>query len=71
MERRSCPGCGKMKRFGWCPRSEDFIVNCPKCRNLAGISAGECKKCGEKITGEVQCSCGERTEIGRWELIKK
>ena len=71
MERRNCPGCGKMKRFGWCARSEDFIVNCPKCRNLVGISAGVCKKCGEKINDEVQCSCGERTEIGRWELIKK
>lgn len=71
MEKRSCPSCGKMKRFGWCPRSEDFIVNCPNCRNLVGISAGECKKCGEKITGDVQCSCGERTKIDRWELITK
>ena len=69
IEKRKCPNCSKIKRFGWCPRSEDFIVNCPKCRKLVSISGGNCKKCGESISSNIRCSCGNIANIENWELV--
>ena len=69
MEKRKCPTCAKIKRFGWCPRSEDFIVNCPKCRKLVSISGGKCKKCGESVSSNIGCSCGNAANIEHWELV--
>ena len=71
MERRKCPHCSRVKRFGWCPGSEDFIVNCPKCRNLVALSPGKCKRCGQAISGTIECTCGKITELDSWELAAK
>ncbi|MDP6156450.1 MAG: hypothetical protein QF682_10035 [Candidatus Thermoplasmatota archaeon] len=71
IERRKCPKCSRMKRFGWCPGSEDYIVNCPRCRNLVPLSAIGCKKCGQKISGDIECPCGATTDIDDWRLVLK
>ncbi len=71
VERRKCPKCSRSKRFGWCPGSEDYIVNCPKCRNLVTLSSNGCKKCGQEISGDIECQCGATTDIDDWELVLK
>ncbi len=68
LERRRCPGCSRIKRFGWCPGSEDYIVNCPNCRNLVALSPGKCRKCGQTISGTIECTCGRITDIDSWDI---
>jgi len=71
IEKRKCPKCSRLKRFGWCPGSEDYIVNCPRCRNLVTLSASGCKKCGQEISGDIECPCGATTDVDDWELVLK
>lgn len=67
-EKRKCPVCSRVRRLAWCPNSDDFIVNCSRCRSLVKLSMSACDNCGHPISKIIKCPCGNESPLKAWSV---
>lgn len=68
--RKSCPECGKVNDFSWCPQSEEYLIDCPTCDRKTYHGRKVCIHCKTRLSETVGCmSCGKESPIRRFKEV--
>lgn len=68
-ERKSCPSCNNAQDFGWCPRSEAYVLPCSDCGSMNFYGKESCEKCGKRLSTTIQCSaCSHVSHLREWSV---
>lgn len=66
-EKKTCPSCDNVQTFGWCVKSEAFVLPCSHCQNMTLYGKGNCQKCGKPLSEKIVCnSCESSFPIKEW-----
>ena len=69
-EKRSCPRCGKVKDFHWCPASELYVIPCSACGKPTSYGKEYCTHCSNRLEPQIQCGCGDKRRIRDWQRVQ-
>jgi len=68
--RKSCPGCGTINDFAWCPQSEEYLIDCQICERKTYHGRKVCIHCKSPLQEKVSCSsCSMDFPIRRFKEI--
>ena len=71
MVKKSCPGCGEVNEFEWCPQSEEYLIRCPSCDLKTYHGRKVCIHCKARLQETVSCSkCGTSLPVRRFKDIR-
>jgi hypothetical protein len=66
-EKKACPSCDNIQTFGWCVRSEGYVLPCSHCSNMTLYGRGKCIKCEKELSDSIVCnSCSKSFPIREW-----
>lgn len=67
IEKKVCPSCSGSQNFGWCVKSEAYVLPCANCGNMALYGKETCSKCSKELSESVKCnSCNEAFPVKQW-----
>ena len=65
--KKVCPSCNSTKNFGWCVKSEAYVLPCSNCGSMALYGKETCDKCSKVLSDSVVCNnCNEAFPVKEW-----
>jgi hypothetical protein len=67
VEKKACPSCGNTQVFGWCVKSEAYVLPCANCGTMSLYGKDKCENCGEALKNTIACnSCKKEFPVKDW-----
>jgi hypothetical protein len=67
IEKKVCPSCNSTQNFGWCVKSEAYVLPCANCGSMALYGKETCDKCSKELADNVVCNnCSESFPVKEW-----
>jgi predicted amidophosphoribosyltransferase len=67
IEKKVCPSCISTQNFGWCVKSEAYVLPCANCGSMALFGKETCDRCSKELSDSVACNnCNEAIPVREW-----
>jgi hypothetical protein len=67
IEKKTCPSCGNTQSFGWCMKSETYVLPCANCGTMTLYGKDKCPNCNKELEKSISCnSCMKEFPAKEW-----
>ncbi len=67
VEKKACPSCENTQNFGWCVKSEAYVLPCSNCGEMALYGKEKCGVCSEALSDKITCNaCEKAFPVKEW-----